>query len=832
MDEKTQLLHDISAIYKFIYQNQGTHRNILRKKLLQSQIPSQKRFSTAFQFLIDSGKISMERELVTLSTSHITTGRLQKYDDEYVAVIPQLKKKLPISKSIASGYNVGDLIDMVIADKGTSVITVLGKYKNQTKEQPDKQVDKKTTSGANKMNETTILGRVIKLSHDELIFIPNKKSLPARQIPILNSKDETPAFQDKICTMKLVNDEAPLLGGYITAIKGDAGNPIHEYDAIAENYGAIMSWEGEKIEAEIDKIPTSVDTKSLPLIPVEQAKTLQKNHVVDLRHIPFVTVDPATCKDMDDAIYSTFNENGDIVCYTAVANATKYFNLYSEIGRRYTQGAFTIYAPNKAYNILPTKLSTGLCSLNPNEPKLAFVVKTTIDGRTGKAKESTIYDALIESRKKYSYEQAQDITDRLKNEATREFLMEKIASNQELSEDEQVLMNYYSAQTIKKEFENRQMIRFVSNAEREVIFDSNHEDITDIITLPHLYYHEVIEAFMITANEATAKFTRDHNIPNIYRVHDKPRKNKMERASEFFKILGVDFDGSLSASSTRAIIDSIKESPTEEPVNQFLIKMQSRAVYSDSLHSGASLNAEENWIGEPISHYALQSPHYSHSTSIIRRLPDYITHYNILAYMHDTKPISTDSIKKIVEVANARQLQVDQAEKDFEDISSVIYCEKHIGEKMDGMVTKIRYASQAEGYEDDIIVIVKNPEKGISVEIPLSQIIGKTASECTISSEHCAVYNKRGDVVLTICKPINFYIDRADRKTMVVVGRTNAELVKTAEENPPEYLAKQNNSLNRYHGEQHHKQNKTNRKRRIENNKSHQQKDLDDEFEQ
>jgi len=562
------------------------------------------------------------------------------------------------------------------------------------------------------------------------------------------------------------------------------------------------------------------------LISEEEARFAQAGSVVDLRHLPFSTVDPATCKDMDDAIYSTFDENGDIVCYTAVANVTKYVKLGTEIGRRYIDGAFTIYAPNKAYNILPTKLSTGICSLNPNEDRLAFVVKTVIDPHTGAVKSSNIYDAIIESKKKYSYEEAQAIVDSLDSDGARAELAEKCTQGGvELTPDEQVLMNYYAGQAIKTGFERRKMIRFVSNKEREIMFDGDMQNVVDIKAIPHLYYHEVIEAFMVTANEATAKYARDNNLDNIFRVHDEPNPRKVERANEFFGILGVDFDGDLSAEGTRTLIDLIRDTANEEVINKFLIKMQSRAVYSSHLYSDKKKRSEaDDWMGERISHYALQSPHYSHTTSPIRRVPDYVTQFNILAHMHGTEPLSAKQIQYIVEVANERQIEVDQAEKDFEDISSVMYCEQHIGEQMSGRVTKIRNASPEEGYEDNIVVIVKNEEKGVNVEIPLSQILGRQCTDCELSEQRCAVYDSRGNIVLTLCKPIDFVIERADRKSMIVVGRTNKELIRNAE-------AKASRGRSRYTHEQLdrfggvHERNKGNRSRRIEHNR-----DFDHDF--
>lgn len=787
MTYDSEMLRGIGAIYKYLSKNPNVHKNTMRKDLImKGKFATKETFSRTLESLIALGKITINKDMVSINPALVEIGVMQRDGDKFFVVTPESNKHLKIDKSVAAGYNVGEIVDIVIEHSGEQQnVVVLGKSKKQLQTQTPvaskKQQDVQTAFN----KESLILGRVVKLNHDELVFIPNKKSISTRHIPILNAKEEYSRFQDKICVMDLSNINTPLMGGYIVDVKGDAGNPIHEYDAIAESYGAIMNWSGAALEDEISKIPTRVDADALPLISEKQAETMQRGHVVDLRHLPFATVDPATCKDMDDAIYSTFDENGDIVTYTAVANVTKYVDLDSEIGRRYINGAFTIYAPNKAYSILPSELSTGICSLNPNEDRLAFVVKTVLDKSTGKVKSSNIYDAVIKSRQKYSYEQAQQIVDYLDGDDSKAYLQYKVMTGEPLLPEEQVLLNYYAAQTIKVGFDQRKMIRFTANKEREIKFDSDLQDVVDIAAIPHLLYHEVIEAFMITANEATAKYANDNGLDNIYRVHDEPNPRKLERATEFFDILGIEFDGNLSAQGTRSLIELIKDTPSEEVINNFLIKMQSRAVYSDHLYSERKQkDLLDDWLGEKISHYALQSPHYSHTTSPIRRGPDYATQYNILAHMHGTKPLSADRIKQIVEVANSRQLDVDQAEKDFDDISSVIYCEKHIGEKMKGRVSKIRNTSPEEGYNDDIVVIVKNEEKGISVEIPLSQILGRQTRDYFLSEQRCAVYDDRGNIVLTLCKPIEFIIDRADRKTMIVVGRTNKEMANYADSYP------------------------------------------------
>jgi len=481
---------------------------------------------------------------------------------------------------------------------------------------------------------------------------------------------------------------------------------------------------------------------------------------------------------MDDAIYSTFNNQGDIVCYAAVANVTKYVDLDSKIGQRYVNSGFTIYAPNKAYNILPTELSTGICSLNPDEDRLAFVVKTVIDKRTGLVKNSNIYDAIIRSRKKYSYEQAQSIVDKLEPVLSKGQLLNKCLNNYEFSEEEQVLMNYYSAQVIKSGQDKRNMIKFSPGTEKQVVFDEDYSDIVDIVSIPHLYYHEVIEAFMVTANETTAKFAKDNKLHNIYRVHSEPNEKKAICAYEFFNICGIDYAGDVSIEALRDVLAQAENSPNKDVISQFLIRMQSRAEYSSKLYPDDKNSSPAE---QRISHFALQSPHYSHTTSPIRRVPDYVTQYNILAHLHGTKPISEAKIIDIIENVNQRQICVDNAEKDFESVNAAIYSEHHIGEILKGRISSFRPSRPEDQVNDEIIVVVENEEKGIKADVPLSQILGKRSYYCDLSEQECAVIDDSGEVMLTICKPLDFIIEKADRKTMKVVGRTNQTLIRQAE---------------------------------------------------
>ena len=231
----------------------------------------------------------------------------------------------------------------------------------------------------------------------------------------------------------------------------------------------------------------------------------------------------------------------------------------------------------------------------------------------------------------------------------------------------------------------------------------------------------------------------------------------------------------------------VKGSPLEEPANEFLKMQQQRAKYSTNpgphfgigrmgfdakLNKKNEQNPDFNPDLEPI-----KWENYCHFTAPIRRAADYVCHYNILAHIHGTKPMPKDQIHGIVETLNQRQIEIDQAEKDIADVYSVNWCEQHIGETFKGSIYKFRLSSPEEGFDDRIIVVVKNQEKGFSVEIPLSQLIGGKARECNITNQGCAVYDSKGNILLKVCKPIDFVVESVDKVGMNIIGRTNRDLV-------------------------------------------------------
>ena len=783
--ENTKLKEDI---YKFLTQNAGDRYAITEKLLDLKMASSRRKIESAIDQLISEGRLLEKGKNIECNHNYLKQARAFSKDGKIYVVFSGNKERYlvenPFDFKIHNGAKV-DVGSYLKVDKNRTIPTLF-----------ISEVEKKSDKIIVEEGSGLIYGRVMKTSGDELSFFANDNRF-AHPIIITNDKLEMSKFQDKICVLKIETEEFGYnqASGKIVEVKGDAGNPISEYEAIAASHGAVMSWDDDAFKEEIENAPLKVDVSKYKLVSEDEYSLhkSEKDCIADLRALCFTTTDPVDCKDMDDAIFSTFDENGNLVIYTAVANVSKYINLNSNIGRQYLTGCFTTYSPNKAYNILPPQYSTNICSLNPNEDRLALVVKSVIDSKTGDKISDEIMDAIIESKGKYSYEKAQEICD--KSSLSTTDLYKKIMAGKELTPDEQIIMNQKASKILSKNFDKRGSLQFESKDEYRVIFNEDMSDIEDIVPEDNCAYHKVIENFMVSANESTAKYALDNNIPNIFRVHNSPIESKTDRAIEFFGFLNIAFDGDLSVKGLRKVLALVKGTNKEKTVNRFLIRLQSKAKYSTSIDPEANKDVligklkYQGGLGEEgISHFGLQSTGYSHSTSPIRRVPDYLTHYNILAHIHGEKPYGINKLSNIVEWANDMETQNKQAEREFQRVNSAIYCEHHIGDVMHGTISSFKRGkdSLAKDSIDGITVEIENEEKGIVVQVPLREVLASkdiSIHNCALSRYGSAIVDAfKGTPILRICEDIDFKILSANRVSGQIEATTDVTREMTLED--------------------------------------------------
>ena len=796
----------------------------LRVKFVKQKIvESGNKFDQAVKELQAEGRVVVKGKDIFLNQAKLKVGTLVHASKSGYIIFDGDNHKYPMDRRdyenyksqervvVAFNYHGGSIgpIPFIVSTEKDSMLTHEERASRLTTRKIEEPENPSAISDLLKLDELDndlIYGRVMKVNQDNLVFIPNDRKRFRENIVILNDKKTLSQFQDKICTMRLVSKEAgdTSLYGQIVEIKGEAGNPVQEYDSIAESHGAIMGWGDQSIQNEIKDLPTEVDLSQYTLLSEDGEKLQQggSKSLIDLRDLPFTTVDPADCKDMDDAIYSTVDEKGNLIVYTAVANISKFFDMNSEIGKRYFRSVFTKYAPNKAYNITPSQLATNIGSFNEEEDRLAGVAKVVVNPKTGLPISGEILDAVIRSHAKYSYEQAQEICDN-NPELTYDVLKKKIDAGEELSLDEQVVMNAHASEILWKGFNKRNLIEFDTNDEYDIKFSDDMSDIEDITQHQSTPYNKVIEAFMLTTNEATARCASEYGIPFIYRVHEEPAESRVEQAAEFFAYLNIDFDDDLSPESIKELISRVKGTSKEKIVNNFLVRMQSKAQYNGSLNPDelvsikrtkknackgpmlvvpygkkASLNDPYGEAEVKISHFGLQSPCYAHFTAAIRRSPDYVNQHNIFAFMHGEKLIDSAFVKDYCGWVNQMQDETDLAEREFQEVSSAIWCEKHINDVMKGHVAGFKKIKDSKfATVDDMFVIVENEEKGIRVMLPAEEVLasrGVNTKNIALSPYGSALINRETRApLLTLCTPITFRITQANRITREVAGSMN-----------------------------------------------------------
>ena len=456
-------------------------------------------------------------------------------------------------------------------------------------------------------------------------------------------------------------------------------------DVVVFQDGKIASKLGSIADAKVDeKISLFLyneyyrldDTPKLSYPPL----TLENR--VDLTHLEFSTIDPASAKDHDDAIYfdDTTNE-----IYVAIADVSAYVKEGSDLDQDALKRSFSIYFPHKVLPMLPFELSTDLCSLVPNKVRPAYVFKIKLDPNSMKVISSELFEALIESKHKHSYE----------------YIDEVLEEN-----DENNIHNklFKVTQKLKK---NRLKNGFdFRNDEIRLILDDD-EKLINFKLETSSASHSLVEECMLLANQEAAKKLK---AIGIFRVHDEPSDSKIKKLIDEVNYLGIQAKLKDDVHSTIIRIQKqAREADLEQEVDELIIQSQQQASYSS--------------IKKP--HFGLGFTDYSHFTSPIRRYSDLVLH-RILK----TGKVPND-IENICEDISVREREIASLVWDYEDRKYARYLSNHIGRKYmatlvdtDNMIAKLDQEVkgariQIENYSGEKLF------SKVSVQIIHSDIISK-----------------------------------------------------------------------------------------------------------
>lgn len=387
----------------------------------------------------------------------------------------------------------------------------------------------------------------------------------------------------------------------------------------------------------------------------------------DLRGEKIMTIDGADAKDLDDAVSVVKLDNGMYKLSVHIADVSHYVQENTPLDREAFKRATSVYLLDLVIPMLPEKLSNGLCSLNPFEAKLALSCDMIIDVH-GKVVEHEIYESVIESKLRATYE---DVTKVLQGE-----MNESLAKYQEfvpMIEDMRDLQKI-----LEKKREKRGAIEF-DFPESKITLDKLGKPV-DVSLYPREISNKIIEEFMLVCNETVSEHMFWTHMPFIYRVHEEPDEEKLKAFTEFSYNLGypVKLYAGIQPKSLQEVLKKV-EGKKEEPV---LAKLLLRSMM------------QARYAPENIGHFGLAATYYSHFTSPIRRYPDLMIHRIIKEFLHGN--IDEKRIKSLIPIVSEVSKQASEmervavdAERELDALKKAEFMQQHIGEVFEGIISSV-----------------------------------------------------------------------------------------------------------------------------------------------
>lgn len=573
-----------------------------------------------------------KKKYLLLENSHLVKGTLSLNEKGFgFIIINKDIKDVYVNEKNINGAQDGDL--------------VLFEYLNKDKERPEGRIIKTI-----KRNYEPLVGEVI-LVDGEYFVKPDKKGANI-YIPRDNLNGAVEGHKVVVTPLKEGNRV-----GKITKIIGHKNDVGVDILSFVYEYNFSPSFPDEVIE-ELDDIPSYLTEEEIN-------KELSSGRR-DLRSEEIFTIDGSDTKDIDDAISLSKLDDGKYKLGVHIADVSYYVKEGTKLDdEAYFRGT-SVYLVDRVLPMLPHKLSNGICSLNENEDRFAFSCVMIIDDK-GDIGHYEIFKSIIRSRKKMTYEEVNKI------------LEENTTSEDYKPFEKTLLLMNELSKILRKKMIRRGYIEFESTEAKIKVDENCHP--THIESRVQRSGEELIENFMIAANETVASSIYYKNLPGIYRVHDKPDEKRLGEFMKFLSLHGYVVNGKNKIDNPKDlqhILSQLEEVPEVRVLHDMAIRSQAKAVYSD-------IN---------IGHFGLGSKCYSHFTSPIRRYPDLILHrllkdYN---YNYSDRIISERKEELPVECEHCsiREQEAQNCERDVDKMKKAEYMMDHIGEVYDGIISGVQ----------------------------------------------------------------------------------------------------------------------------------------------
>ena len=439
-------------------------------------------------------------------------------------------------------------------------------------------------------------------------------------------------------------------GGEIIEVLGE------EDDFFAEELSIIRSYDLR------EEFPPRVEKEAIKQAArkITEADLLARR---DFRDKLIVTIDGADTRDIDDAI--SLEKVGDnYLLGVHIADVTHYVEYRSPLDIEALERGTSLYFPDRVLPMLPRPLSNGICSLNEGEDRLTLSCLITIDQK-GNVKSSEIVEGVIRSTYKMTYDEVTEILDG----------NEKTCQKYALVKD--MVCLFAELTHILQTMREKKGSISLDVKEAKIIFEDDEIKIPD---QTRAFSHQIIEAFMVLANETVAEYMASIEAPFVYRVHEKPAEEKATTFRAFAQTLGL--VARFSAQDVKPydyqnLLKSAEGMPSYSVLNRVMLRSMQKARYDV----------------ENLGHFGLASKCYCHFTSPIRRYPDLCIHRIIKLVINGGYPEAIERFEDFVATAakqsSARERRATDAERDVDDLYMTMYMSERIGQEYDAVISGV-----------------------------------------------------------------------------------------------------------------------------------------------
>ena len=471
----------------------------------------------------------------------------------------------------------------------------------------------------------------------------------------ISKKDKNGAHDGDIVVVEITKwpEKRRSPEGIVVEVLGKKGDKGLDILTIIKKYGLPEEFPAKVLNF-ADNIPDTIDEKEI-------------KRRTDLRDLRMVTIDGEDAKDLDDAVSIERLDNGNYKLGVHIADVSHYVREKNPLDKEALKRGTSVYLIDRVIPMLPKKLSNGICSLNPRQDRLALSCIMTINNK-GKVLDYEIMESVIKTNERMTYT---DVTKILKDH------------DEELMKRYDYLIDDFKAmEELCIILRNKRLRRGAIDFEFEeakITLDEKGKPI-DIRPYEREIANRMIEEFMLVCNETIAEHMYWTKLPFVYRIHENPDEERLEKFKEFIFNLGyyVKWNGEVRPMDLQKILDEFKGKKEEVVVSTLLLRSMMQARYSP----------------ENVGHFGLAAEYYCHFTSPIRRYPDLQIHRIIKEHLNgkiDDKRAS--KLTNLVDYASKQSSETERiaqdAEREVDDLKKAEYMLDRIGEEFTGIVSSV-----------------------------------------------------------------------------------------------------------------------------------------------